>query len=555
MPPVDPPSSWRAAHFSITTVAKLQDMDTHSNASTPTTTQIQHTHTRGYSSSFIMATLPTLLKTSSEEQPHTSLHLLPFHVAYSGPAKISAYFPIQAIPPVDDSDDNVESKPLYRSYFRGRMLVGAEISLPEGYSGQVWKSNAPSMSNSSINNNNRASTSRSISKEEMVDYSTSVNYSASSPRRSPRKHASASINASSSSSSITMGSKTTAAADAKPAKGKKKAPPPKRKRFAMSPDHSPVKEDDKEDLTDLSQFEKVLDERQEAVGKAKNWDKFQDALGDFEQALDDAEEALFKRMMEHQAVRKTEKGNKSTTKEPPKKRAKRGAEAKKESEAISEETADKDMKVDEANDAKVTVLQAEATTTTLQTAGETITSTTVKLERATTPPPSSVIPPSTPMSASAVLPIHIISPRTPRTPGGRLFSSSDNHVEESQIDNEQEGPIHQRIIQPVGKFDKIMIWNPDMELDRGDDCYVKALSEWTRLADLVSCSHRLSTWIMLSGAKHTASMSYSVWNDLADFVSFIDCRFILRFILDYPLVFSGQHIQHIVLVGIHGRGI
>jgi len=166
---------------------------------------------------------------------------------------------------------------------------------------------------------------------------------------------------------------------------------------------------------------------------------------------------------------------------PAKKRAKLEAEV---------EIKDEEIKAEE--DANVTMTMiAESTTTTLQAGGETITSTTVKLERAVTPPLSPPAPtvPSTPMSASSVLPMNIISPRTPQTPrSGRIYPSQqypeDN--EETAPDNESSERVHQRLIQQVGIFDKITIWNPDMELDKGDDCYVKSLTEWTKLANLVS---------------------------------------------------------------------
>ena len=43
----------------------------------------------------------------------------------------------------------------------------------------------------------------------------------------------------------------------------------------------------------------------------------------------------------------------------------------------------------------------------------------------------------------------------------------------------------QRLLQPLSTFDNITIWNPDIELDKGDDVYVRALKEWTALSRLV----------------------------------------------------------------------
>lgn len=154
------------------------------------------------------------------------------------------------------------------------------------------------------------------------------------------------------------------------------------------------------------------------------------------------------------------------------------------------------MKADPAPAEGDISMTAEATSTTVQAGGETVTTTTVKLERATTPPPpsSSAIPPSTPISSADVIPINIISPRTPNTPGSNLIftpkvqlaSPSRQQYEDEEVAAANQGPIHEKIIQPIGRFEKITIWNPDMELDRGDDCYVRALNEWTKLAELVS---------------------------------------------------------------------
>lgn len=345
------------------------------------------------------------------------------------------------------------------------MLIGVDVPLPDGYSGQMWKSNAPSVSNS---HSSRASTSKStVNNGDTIDY-TAVDYSASSPRRSPRKHASvpsssaSSINASTTStastSTIANGKKTGAAT----LKGKKK-PPPKRQRFAMSPDVSPVKE-----AANTAMFEEALDKAAESLERnAKEEEKDENASSSSEEIL---------------------------VTSPAKKRAKLEAEAEAQVNMPPSSSAES-RDNEEEGDATMTLAsttKVEATTTTFQAAGETITTTTVKFERAVTPPhPFSSIIPSTPMSASAVLPIHIISPRTPQTPNGRAFSHQGAKDDDAEHSSRTER-VHQRMIQHIGTFDKITIWNPDMELDKGDDCYVKSLNEWTKLADLVSfCLFRL----------------------------------------------------------------
>lgn len=42
-----------------------------------------------------------------------------------------------------------------------------------------------------------------------------------------------------------------------------------------------------------------------------------------------------------------------------------------------------------------------------------------------------------------------------------------------------------RFMTPVGRFDSILVWNPDMPIDAGRDEYIRAMDEWTRLADVV----------------------------------------------------------------------
>lgn len=42
-----------------------------------------------------------------------------------------------------------------------------------------------------------------------------------------------------------------------------------------------------------------------------------------------------------------------------------------------------------------------------------------------------------------------------------------------------------RFMTPVGAFDSINVWHQDMPLDEGRDEYIRALDEWTRLAQVV----------------------------------------------------------------------
>ena len=46
--------------------------------------------------------------------------------------------------------------------------------------------------------------------------------------------------------------------------------------------------------------------------------------------------------------------------------------------------------------------------------------------------------------------------------------------------------LPEREFRPTGKFDSIVVWHPDVPVDRGKDEYVRAIDEWTRLSGIVS---------------------------------------------------------------------
>lgn len=62
--------------------------------------------------------------------------LLPFHIAFSGPAPVSTYF-LPRPAPVDPHAPSAE--PLLLSTFRGRQVVGQSLRVPEGYAGVVLR--------------------------------------------------------------------------------------------------------------------------------------------------------------------------------------------------------------------------------------------------------------------------------------------------------------------------------------------------------------------------------------------------------------------------------
>lgn len=66
-----------------------------------------------------------------EDKDLCQVHRLPCSVSHDGPAQISAFF---------DSRISKQSEHSYRSFFRGRALVGKPVRLPEGYCGYVVRS-------------------------------------------------------------------------------------------------------------------------------------------------------------------------------------------------------------------------------------------------------------------------------------------------------------------------------------------------------------------------------------------------------------------------------
>jgi hypothetical protein len=92
---------------------------------------------------------------AQDQKKSPTVHLLPFHISYSGPAAISRYFRIRrasppssvvdsrTLPTPQDSQEEEDGnapppvEETYEATFRGRLLHGKQIALPEGYSGLV----------------------------------------------------------------------------------------------------------------------------------------------------------------------------------------------------------------------------------------------------------------------------------------------------------------------------------------------------------------------------------------------------------------------------------
>lgn len=82
--------------------------------------------------------------------PTCTPNLMPFHVDYSGPAPISTYFRVKV--PIEEMNPEAKGSGFQNrngswqsqmsAAFRGRVLRGLEVKLPEGYSGMVLRSDA-----------------------------------------------------------------------------------------------------------------------------------------------------------------------------------------------------------------------------------------------------------------------------------------------------------------------------------------------------------------------------------------------------------------------------
>lgn len=68
-----------------------------------------------------------------------SISLLPFSIAYDGPARVSTYFHPSAVPSTSSAPEHQRQQ----AAFRGRLLVSRRVALPAGYGGLVFSSSVP----------------------------------------------------------------------------------------------------------------------------------------------------------------------------------------------------------------------------------------------------------------------------------------------------------------------------------------------------------------------------------------------------------------------------
>ena len=71
--------------------------------------------------------------------PEATVHSIPSKTTYSGPARVRSYFQPSADADQQKLDDAKQDGNAYgvpqKAAFRGRTLRGAEVTLPEGFSG------------------------------------------------------------------------------------------------------------------------------------------------------------------------------------------------------------------------------------------------------------------------------------------------------------------------------------------------------------------------------------------------------------------------------------
>ncbi|GAA5830154.1 hypothetical protein JCM11251_006899 [Rhodosporidiobolus azoricus] len=96
-----------------------------------------------------MPVQPVLQPSSASLPEATSLHLLPFSLAFDGPAPIDRFF--HPRPYTSDTSSTSSAPPTHRqAAFRGRRVVSSLLPLPSGYKGVVLASSAPALPSAAI---------------------------------------------------------------------------------------------------------------------------------------------------------------------------------------------------------------------------------------------------------------------------------------------------------------------------------------------------------------------------------------------------------------------
>ena len=378
----------------------------------------------------------------------TSLHLLPFRVQYSGPARIKGHFTptehqsLSQAPHNGNGNGEGDVAPLQRAYFRGRMLLGSEIRLPQGYAGQVWRSNGPTISSLPSQQQRQAQTPRAGTHAPIPD----LPYGPDSPRRSPRKQAAALAASASADAPPAKRLKLDGAAGTKKQQMKKQKVKKKRETFDMSPDLSPVKKAEQPVDEPLELEALPLDGLPVLVGES-------DGKGDGDAGTPAAVQ------VESGDIVAVPSGS------PTKHDAASAEEA-------GTSKADEPVKLETALAVQDNAEQPQPPP-----------------PRASTPPPplpssTPISIPSTPAGDSKPLTLNIATPKPFAAP------LADDSYEASG--EQRAEAVTERILQPIADFKAFTVWNPDTEVDAGEDAYIRAIAEWTKLAALVRFGSRLA---------------------------------------------------------------
>ncbi|KAI9230392.1 MAG: ribonuclease H2, subunit C [Piptocephalis tieghemiana] len=84
---------------------------------------------------------------SNHEAPEVKVHLLPCRIDASGPAPVSSYFLEQSVQRhgQKSGEGKEEGKQEHwEARLRGRLLIGHDVPVPEGYQGHVYQQEVPS---------------------------------------------------------------------------------------------------------------------------------------------------------------------------------------------------------------------------------------------------------------------------------------------------------------------------------------------------------------------------------------------------------------------------
>lgn len=84
----------------------------------------------------------------------------------------------------------------------------------------------------------------------------------------------------------------------------------------------------------------------------------------------------------------------------------------------------------------------------------------------------------------------------------RQTTQVDDESDEEEIDGDMEVEAPAQNLTPQSHFSSFVVWNPDIPIDEGQDEYLRSLTEWIRLADVVSPdpAHSSSITIVFLGS-------------------------------------------------------